>query len=78
MAAASPWPRCPTRIAAIFALAAEIGVDFLAVSFVKTAADIEQARALLRAAGGDAALVAKIERAEAIANWPKSSKPPKS
>jgi pyruvate kinase len=49
-------------------LAAELAADFLAVSFVKTADDVEQARALLRAAGGDAALVAKIERAEAIEN----------
>lgn len=49
-------------------LAAEIGIDFLAVSFVKNAHDVEQARALLREAGGDAALVAKIERTEAIAN----------
>lgn len=49
-------------------LAAELEADFLAVSFVKTAADVEQARALLREAGGSAALVAKIERAEAIEN----------
>lgn len=49
-------------------LAAELGVDFLAVSFVKTAQDIDTARSLLRQAGGDAALVAKIERAEAIDN----------
>jgi pyruvate kinase len=49
-------------------LAAELGADFLAVSFVKVAADVEQARALLREAGGTAALVAKIERAEAIEN----------
>lgn len=48
-------------------LAAELGVEFLAVSFVKSAADVEQARALLREAGGEAALVAKIERTEAIA-----------
>jgi pyruvate kinase len=48
-------------------LAAQLGVDFLAVSFAKSAADIEQSRALMRAAGGNAALVAKIERAEAIA-----------
>src|SRR5690349_8265510 len=50
------------------ALTAELEADFLAVSFVKTAEDIEQARALLKAAGGTAALVAKIERAEAIDN----------
>jgi pyruvate kinase len=49
-------------------LAAELEADFLAVSFVKTAADVELARALLKAAGGSAALVAKIERAEAIEN----------
>ncbi|MEO7149783.1 MAG: pyruvate kinase [Rhodanobacteraceae bacterium] len=47
-------------------LAAELKVDFLAVSFVRSAADIEEARALLTEAGGNAALVAKIERAEAI------------
>ncbi|MEO6690185.1 MAG: pyruvate kinase [Dokdonella sp.] len=49
-------------------LAAELGADFLAVSFVKTADDIVQARRLLHEAGGSAALVAKIERAEAIEN----------
>ena len=49
-------------------LAAELGADFLAVSFVKVADDIEQARRLLHEAGGSAALVAKIERAEAIEN----------
>jgi pyruvate kinase len=48
-------------------LAAELQVEFLAVSFVKCAADVEQARKLLHEAGGDAAIVAKIERNEAIA-----------
>ncbi len=48
-------------------LAAQLGADFLAVSFAKSAADMDQSRALMRAAGGNAALVAKIERAEAIA-----------
>ncbi|WP_266170074.1 pyruvate kinase [Dyella subtropica] len=47
-------------------LAAEIGADFLAVSFVRSAADMDQARRLLHEAGGNAALVAKIERADAI------------
>ncbi|MGH8214800.1 MAG: pyruvate kinase [Rhodanobacteraceae bacterium] len=47
-------------------LAAELKADFLAVSFVRSAADVEEARRLLREAGGDAWLVAKIERAEAI------------
>ncbi|GLQ96794.1 pyruvate kinase [Dyella mobilis] len=47
-------------------LAAEIGADFLAVSFVRSGADMEQARRLLHEAGGKASLVAKIERADAI------------
>ena len=48
-------------------LAAQLGADFLAVSFAKTAADMHDSRKLMRAAGGNAAMVAKIERAEAIA-----------
>ncbi|HYL02117.1 MAG TPA: pyruvate kinase [Steroidobacteraceae bacterium] len=48
--------------------AAEEGVDYLAVSFAREAADIEQARALVRAAGGEARIVAKIERHEAVEN----------
>jgi pyruvate kinase len=46
--------------------AAELDLDFLAVSFPRTAQDMEEARRLLREAGGRALLVAKIERAEAI------------
>ncbi len=48
-------------------LAAQLDADFLAVSFVRSGADVEEARRLLREAGGSAWLVAKIERAEAIA-----------
>ncbi len=48
--------------------AAEWNADFLAVSFPRTADDITRARDLLKAAGGDAWIVAKIERAEAIDN----------
>ncbi len=47
-------------------LAAEVGADYLAVSFPSCAQDMEHARSLLRQAGGEGALVAKIERAEAI------------
>lgn len=46
--------------------AAALGADFVAISFPKNAADIELARALVRAAGSEAHIVAKIERAEAI------------
>ena len=48
--------------------AAEWQADYVAVSFPRSAEDIEHARRLLRAAGSDAALVAKIERTEAIEN----------
>ncbi len=48
--------------------AAALGVDWLAVSFVRTADDVHEARALLREAGGTARIVAKIERVEAIDN----------
>jgi pyruvate kinase len=48
--------------------AAALQVDYLAVSFARDAADMNEARALLREAGGHALLVAKIERAEAIKN----------
>ena len=47
-------------------LAASIGVDFLAVSFVRNAADVKQARQLLKEAGGSAAILSKIERAEVV------------
>ncbi len=46
--------------------AAELEADYLAVSFPRTAADMDEARQLLREAGGHAQLVAKIERAEAL------------
>jgi pyruvate kinase len=46
--------------------AAKLKVDYLAVSFPKSSADMYMARQLLRAAGGDAFLIAKIERAEAV------------
>ncbi len=49
-------------------MVAEMGVDFVAVSFPRNAADINHARKLLRESGSDADLVAKIERVEAITN----------
>ncbi|TVQ73158.1 MAG: pyruvate kinase [Chromatiaceae bacterium] len=47
-------------------LAAELGVDYLAISFPRCADDVHQARQRLRDAGGDGAICAKIERAEAV------------
>ena len=48
--------------------AAGQGLDFIALSFVRDAADVNLARELLRRAGSEARIVAKIERHEAIAN----------
>jgi pyruvate kinase len=47
-------------------IAASLNVDYVAVSFPKSGADMRQARELLRAAGSNALLIAKIERVEAI------------
>jgi pyruvate kinase len=49
-------------------MAAKLGVDYLAVSFVRDRADIAEAWDLLRGAGGEGRIVAKIERREAIDN----------
>jgi len=48
--------------------AVKIKADFLAVSFPKSGSDMYMARELMRAAGGDALLIAKIERTEAVTN----------
>ncbi len=49
-------------------LAAEMGADFVAVSFARCAEDMHETRRLLHAAGSGAAVIAKIERTEAITN----------
>jgi len=49
-------------------IAAEMKADYIAVSFPRFAADVEEARNLLRAAGGHGGIIAKIERAEAVEN----------
>jgi pyruvate kinase len=46
--------------------AAALDIDYLAVSFPRSGADIEQARSLLHAAGSGARICAKVERAEAL------------
>lgn len=48
--------------------AVRIGADYIAVSFPRDADDIKEARILLKAAGGNPGIIAKIERAEAITN----------
>ncbi len=49
-------------------IAAELETDYVAVSFIRHAEDVLEARELFKSAGGSGAIVAKIERAEAIEN----------
>ena len=46
--------------------AVTLEADYIAISFPKSAADVMQAKTLVKQAGGSASIVAKIERAEAI------------
>ncbi|MGB2832661.1 MAG: pyruvate kinase [Methylotenera sp.] len=48
--------------------AVALEADYIAMSFPKTALDVELARTLVKKAGGIASIIAKIERAEAIDN----------
>lgn len=48
--------------------AVALEADYIAISFPKSALDVELARTLVRQAGGAASIIAKIERAEAIDN----------
>jgi len=47
---------------------AKVGVDYIALSFVRTAADVEQLRSLLADEGADTPIIAKIEKPEALEN----------
>lgn len=44
------------------------GVDYIALSFVRTAGDVEEARSLIREAGRNTPIIAKIEKREALEN----------
>jgi pyruvate kinase len=46
--------------------ALELGIDWVALSFVRSADDIRGLRELLQSAGSDALIIAKIEKAEAV------------
>ncbi|MCA8954623.1 MAG: pyruvate kinase, partial [Planctomycetes bacterium] len=50
------------------AFALGVGVDYVALSFVRRAADIRQLARRIRDAGSSAEVIAKIERPEAVAN----------
>jgi pyruvate kinase len=49
--------------------AVEQGIDLLAISFVSSAADVEQVAERLRALGSDIPLIAKIEKQQAAENY---------
>jgi pyruvate kinase len=55
---------------ACLAFALEHGVDAVSQSFVETAEDIEAVRAAARELGGNPFIIAKIERAGALAHFP--------
>lgn len=48
------------------AFACAQSVDYIAISFVRSASDIDQARKLVAEAGGNCSVIAKLERAEAV------------
>ncbi len=47
--------------------ALELGCDFVALSFVRSASDVQALRTLIEASGSTAHVIAKIERGEAVA-----------
>ena len=58
-------PAITEKDVADLALAAELGADFVALSFVRSAADIEQLRDRMLELGCAARVIAKIEKVEA-------------
>ena len=58
-------PAITEKDVADLTLAAELGADFVALSFVRSAADLEQLRGLLGELGSGARIVAKMEKVEA-------------
>ena len=63
-----PIPALTEKDRADLEFALEAGADYVALSFVRTADDIAELRHLIDAAGSPARIVAKIEKAEAVAN----------
>jgi pyruvate kinase len=61
-----PIPSLTRKDTDDLAFALELGVDYVALSFVRSQADIRDLRKLIEDAGSPARIVAKIEKAEAI------------
>ena len=49
-------------------MATQLGVDYIAISFVRNAKDVQEAKALLQQINGHAGIISKIERADALAH----------
>lgn len=49
--------------------AADVGFDYVSLSFVKKAEDVEEARQILESAGSKADLISKIEHLKAVENY---------
>ncbi|MHB8508835.1 MAG: pyruvate kinase [Candidatus Dormibacteria bacterium] len=63
-----PLPSLTEKDLADLAFGVKAGVDVVALSFVRRADDLVEARRHLAALGGDQLLIAKLERAEAVRN----------
>jgi len=61
-------PALTEKDLADLAFGAELGVDFVGLSFVRSPDDVRLARERLDAAGSDAPIIAKIEKPEAVEN----------
>ncbi|HEX3225523.1 MAG TPA: pyruvate kinase [Gaiellaceae bacterium] len=61
-----PIPSLTRKDTADLQFALDLGVDFVALSFVRSAADVRDLRALIEQSGSHAHVIAKIEKAEAI------------
>jgi pyruvate kinase len=61
-----PVPSLTDKDKSDLEVALELGADYIALSFVRSAADCRSLRELLLAAGSTALIIAKIEKAEAV------------
>jgi pyruvate kinase len=61
-----PIPSITRKDAADLEFALDLGVDFVALSFVRSAADVRDLKQLIEQAGSHAHVIAKVEKAEAI------------
>ena len=63
---ALPIPSLTEKDRADLAFALDLGVDFVALSFVRSPDDVRELRSLVDGAGSQARVIAKIEKAEAV------------